>query len=94
MQDYKETYFTPVLLLSVLLTSCVNEHLIPDTLPPSSVQTDCPLKMEKPKTKVTVTFEPPRRLLVLHESPSDVQTVCSASTLQALQERLTSRGMQ
>lgn len=50
-------------------------HLILDTLPPSSVQDGCPFKMEKPKTKVTVAFGRQRQLLLLHESPPDVQTV-------------------
>lgn len=49
-------------VVSVLLTSLCRSHLVPDTLPPSCVQT---LKMEKKKaqTKVTVAFRLPRQLL-------------------------------
>lgn len=69
-------------VVSVLLTSCVKAISLPDnTLPPPGVQNGKVPKKKKKKRnpEVTVAFG----LLVLHESPSDVQTVCcSASTRQ------------
>lgn len=74
-------------VVGVLLTSCVKAISYPTHSLPPSVETDGPFKEEKHKTEVTVASGLPRLLLLLHESPSDVQTT-------TLQERLTSRDMQ